>query len=82
MTTPLDRHSSPTRSANSPLPTPTRRNGVGRVMHIAPQKSRQPTHTAWSRERLISEHAIALGYALDTSTLQTYNLHLQSYLSF
>ena len=51
-------------------------------MFLTPGKSRQPIRTAWSHERLIHECVIALGYALDTSTLQTYNSHLQSYLSF
>ena len=37
------------------------------TMHIAPQKSRQPTCTAWSCKQLISKHAITLGYTLDTS---------------
>ena len=51
-------------------------------MSLMPFKSRQPTHTAWSHEWLLRERAIALGYALDNSTLLTYNSHLQSYLSF
>ena len=45
-------------------------------------KSRQPIRIAWSHEQLLCECAIAIRHALDNSTLQTYNSHLQSYLSF
>ena len=45
-------------------------------------KSRQPARTAWSRERLLRERAIALGQAIDTSTLKTYSSALNSYLTF
>jgi len=51
-------------------------------MLATPTNSRKPLHSAWSCEELIHEHAIALGFALDNSTLQTYNSHLQSCLSF
>jgi len=56
--------------------------GAHRVMLATPTKSRQPLRSAWSHEQLIREHAITLGFALDNSMLQTYNSHLQSYLSF
>ncbi|KAF8583649.1 hypothetical protein K439DRAFT_1348229, partial [Ramaria rubella] len=36
----------------------------------------------WTCERLIQECAIALGYAIELSTAQTYSSHLQSYLTF
>src|SRR5882724_12614785 len=71
-----------TRPSNPPLPTPMCSTGVHRVMLTTPTKSRQPLCSAWPCEQLISKHAIALGFALDNSTLQTYNSHLQSYLSF
>jgi hypothetical protein len=45
-------------------------------------KSRQPVRSAWSRDRLIRERAIALGQAIDTSTLNTYSSALNSYLTF
>src|SRR5882724_11758505 len=51
-------------------------------MPLTSAKSRQPHRLAWSCEQIYHEHVIALGYALDSSTIQTYNFHLQSYLSF
>ena len=45
-------------------------------------KSRQPVRVAWSRDRLLRERAIALGLAIDTSTLNCYGSALNSYLSF
>ena len=45
-------------------------------------KSRQPTREAWSRDRLLRERAIALGHAIDTSTLKSYSSALNSYLTF
>jgi hypothetical protein len=45
-------------------------------------QSRQPACKAWSRDRLLHERAIALGLAIDTSTLNTYNSTLNSYLTF
>jgi hypothetical protein len=51
-------------------------------MLLTPSKSRQPPRAAWSRERLFHERAVALGHALDRSTVYTYNSHLQSYLTF
>jgi hypothetical protein len=48
----------------------------------ASARSRQPSHTAWTRKRLLHERAIALGHAIDASSAQTYNSHLQSYLTF
>jgi len=44
--------------------------------------SRQPAREAWSRECLVHERAVALGNAMDSSTLKTYGLALNSYLSF
>src|SRR5882672_5119455 len=51
-------------------------------MFLTPAKSRQPNQPAWSHEHLYRERAIALGYTLDNSMIQTYNSHLQSFLSF
>jgi integrase len=45
-------------------------------------KSRQPPRTAWPRDRLLRERAIALGLAIDTSTLKSYSSALNSYLTF
>ena len=45
-------------------------------------RSRQPQRTAWSNERLLHEHALALGHAIESSTAITYTSHLQLYLSF
>ena len=44
--------------------------------------SRQPEHTAWSRDKLLREQAIALGQVIDTSTLKNYSSALNSYLTF
>jgi hypothetical protein len=46
------------------------------------RNSRQPVRVAWSRERLLRERAIALGQAIDTSTLDSYSSALNSYLTF
>lgn len=43
---------------------------------------RQPAREPWSLDKLIRERAIALGFALDTSTHKAYASHLQSYLTF
>ena len=45
-------------------------------------RSRQPVRAAWSRDRLLRERSIALGLAIDTSTLNCYGSALNSYLSF
>jgi hypothetical protein len=45
-------------------------------------KSRQPARAAWSRDHLLRERAIALGLAIDTSTLKNYGSALNSYLTF
>jgi hypothetical protein len=45
-------------------------------------RDRQPPWTAWSREKLLGERAVALGHAVELSTFHTYNSHLQSYLNF
>ncbi|KAF8798608.1 hypothetical protein BYT27DRAFT_7122992 [Phlegmacium glaucopus] len=44
--------------------------------------SRQPQHVAWSRDQLLQEQAIALGQAIDMTTLKSYNSTLNSYLTF
>ena len=44
--------------------------------------SRQPVHSAWSRDKLLRERAIALRQAIDTSTLKNYSSALNSYLTF
>jgi len=46
------------------------------------RNARQPIRVPWSRERLVHERAIALGNAIDKSTLKTYGSALNSYLSF
>ena len=45
-------------------------------------RSRQPARKAWSRDRLLRERAIALGQAIDKSTLKSYSSALNSYLNF
>lgn len=45
-------------------------------------KSRQPRRAAWTRDRLLRERAIALGLAIDVSTLNCYGSALNSYLTF
>ena len=45
-------------------------------------RSRQPARQAWSRDKLLRERAIALGQAIDTSTLKSYGSALNSYLAF
>jgi len=44
--------------------------------------SRQPIRQAWPREKLLREHTIALGQAIDKMTLKSYSSALNSYLSF
>ncbi|KAG2348113.1 hypothetical protein BDR05DRAFT_835551, partial [Suillus weaverae] len=44
--------------------------------------AKQPPRAAWSLERLIHEHSILLGHALDNSTFRAYSSHLNSYLTF
>ena len=46
------------------------------------RRSRQPSREAWSHDRLLRERAIALGQAIDTSTLNSYSSALNSYLTF
>lgn len=43
---------------------------------------RQRSREAWSMDRLLRERAIALGQAIDTSTLNSYSSALNSYLTF
>ena len=45
-------------------------------------RSCQPARTAWPQDRLLCERAIALGQAIDKSTLKTYSSSLNSYLTF
>ncbi|KAJ3506135.1 hypothetical protein NLJ89_g7033 [Agrocybe chaxingu] len=47
-----------------------------------PPSSRQPTRAAWSRDRLVHERAVALGFALEPSSISSYSSALQSYISF
>src|SRR5882724_4527702 len=51
-------------------------------MSIAHAWSRQLARTAWSNERLLREHSLALGHAIEHFMSITYTSHLQSYLSF
>jgi hypothetical protein len=44
--------------------------------------SRQPSCTAWTRECLLHERAIALSHTIDESSAKMYSSHLQSYLTF
>ena len=46
------------------------------------RRSRQRAREAWSREKLVRERSIALGQAIDQSTLKSYSSALNSYLSF
>ena len=46
------------------------------------RRARQPAREVWSRERLVHERAIALGNAIDQSTLSNYSSALNSYLNF
>ncbi|EUC67540.1 tyrosine recombinase-like protein, putative, partial [Rhizoctonia solani AG-3 Rhs1AP] len=45
-------------------------------------KSRQPHRSTWPLDRLRHEHAIALGFALETRTQHVYNSSTISWLSF
>lgn len=45
-------------------------------------RSRQPPREAWSIERLTHERAIALGLALEPSSISSYSSALHSYISF
>lgn len=47
-----------------------------------PHRSRQPARLPWSRERLVHEHAIALGHVLAESSKASYSSALNSYLNF
>ncbi|KAJ3504142.1 hypothetical protein NLJ89_g8093 [Agrocybe chaxingu] len=44
--------------------------------------ARQRARAVWSKEKLVHERAIALGHALDDSTLGNYGSALNSYLTF
>jgi hypothetical protein len=45
-------------------------------------RSRQPHREAWPRDRMLRERSLALGSAIDKTTLQTYSSALNSYLAF
>ncbi|KAL4252527.1 hypothetical protein AB1N83_014297 [Pleurotus pulmonarius] len=51
------------------------------TLHLRPN-ARQPQRQAWPYDRLVRERAIALGHALEASSIETYTSHVQSYLSF
>lgn len=44
--------------------------------------SRQSHTDPWSLERLLYERAIAMGMALEASSISSHNSHLNSYLTF
>ena len=46
------------------------------------RRTRQPVREVWSKARLVHEWAIALGNAIDRSTLSNYSSTLNIYLSF
>jgi hypothetical protein len=45
-------------------------------------RSRQPTRSAWTLERLQYERSLALGFAIESTTASAYDSHLNSYLNF
>jgi hypothetical protein len=51
-------------------------------MNFEPVLSWQPHRLLWTHERLVHEHAIALGHAIDRSTKLSYNSGTNSYLTF
>lgn len=51
-------------------------------MILPSPSSRQPVRAAWTLERLKYERTIALGSAIDPSTVATYTSALQSYITF
>lgn len=51
-------------------------------MILPAPSSRQPTRVAWTCECREYEHTIALGSAIDLSTVATYMSALQSYIAF
>jgi hypothetical protein len=51
-------------------------------MNHSSVKSRQPKRTAWPIERLIHERSIALGFAIDNTSAQTYGSAVNSYIEF
>ena len=63
------------------LSTPQDGGGLQMIPSLT-QHSSQPLREAWSRECLLRERAIALGQAIDHSTLKTYNSALNSYFTF
>ncbi|TFY53164.1 hypothetical protein EVG20_g10240 [Dentipellis fragilis] len=61
---------------------PARRAGGAATMNFPTRSTRQPVRERWSRERLLHERAVALGFALKDSSLLSYSSALQSYLAF
>lgn len=51
-------------------------------MNLNNQRTWQPIRGTWSREQLVHEQVLALGNALDKSTLSNYSSALNSYLNF
>lgn len=51
------------------------------MMHVS-SSSRQPVRVAWTRERLLYERSVALGFAIETTTASAYDSHLNSYITF
>lgn len=51
-------------------------------MNISRSSARQPNRLPWSQACLRHEHAIAMGFAVKPSSIQTYTSGLQSYLNF
>ncbi|KAF7973478.1 hypothetical protein HWV62_15084, partial [Athelia sp. TMB] len=70
------------RASYSTIHTPSTYAGGTHFMILPSPSSRQPIRAAWTRERLVYERAIALGSAIDPSTVATYTSALQSYLTF
>ena len=51
-------------------------------MNERPPTDRQPACQPWPLSRLLHEHAIAMGMALERSSQTAYNSHLNSYIAF
>lgn len=51
------------------------------IPHLS-SSSRQPRRQAWSRDKLVRERTLALGQAIDKSTIKNYGSALNSYLTF
>ena len=61
---------------------PLKEHWGGKIMMLNGHRTRQPVWAVWSKERLVHEQALALGNALDISTLSNYSSALNSYLNF